>query len=361
MNPGRQSALLLDWYAQSARVLPWRVSPVDRRLGERPDPYKVWLSEIMLQQTTVATVLPYFATFAERWPTVESLAAAELDSVLAAWAGLGYYSRARNLHKCANVVSVELGGRFPEEEDSLRALPGIGAYTAAAIAAIAHDRRAVVVDGNVERVMARIHQIETPLPDAKPEIRAAADRLTPSQHPGDYAQAVMDLGATVCTPRNPSCGLCPWASFCRARADGVAETLPRKKPKAAKPIRLGVAYLALDGEGRVLLRRRPEQGLLGGMLELPGTVWSEAAPDASEIASAAPLSAPWRDLEVEARHTFTHFHLRMRLLGARVDTARTGPEERWVSRTALEDQALPTVMMKALTLGLGRLDEKLLL
>lgn len=355
-NRGTWPDSLLDWYARSARVLPWRTRPVGKSGVSRPDPYKVWLSEIMLQQTTVATVTPYFLKFTERWPDVFSLASAELDSVLAAWAGLGYYARARNLHRCAQVISRQHGGRFPEDEAALRALPGVGAYTAAAIAAIAFDKRAVVIDGNVERVMARLHRIETPLPDAKSEIRAAAEALTPDGAPGDYAQALMDLGATVCTPRNPDCGACPWRSPCLARRDGVAELLPRKRPKPEKPVRLGVAYLALDARGRVLLRRRPEQGLLGGMLGLPGTEWREQAPSAGEVDAARPFSAGWRDLEAEARHTFTHFHLRLRLLGARARRPKARAEDIWLARDRLDEAALPTLMKKALRLGLDRLD-----
>lgn len=347
--------LLLDWYDREARVLPWRARPGAKR---RMSPYKVWLSEVMLQQTAVATVSPYFAQFLARWPNVEELAAAPLDDVLSAWAGLGYYARARNLHKCAITVARELGGRFPETEEGLRALPGVGAYTAAAIAAIAFDRPAVVVDGNVERVMARLHLIETPLPDAKPELTEAASRLTPKRRPGDYAQGVMDLGATVCTPKTPACGLCPWMGFCRARLEGDPKSLPRKRAKAARPTRLGVAYLALDARGRVLLRPRPEKGLLGGMLGLPGPEWSVAGPTADEIARAAPFAADWRDLGVEAQHTFTHFHLRLKIIAGRPVGVRKGAQDRWIAPAALGDHALPTLMKKAIALGLEALGRK---
>lgn len=346
---------LLQWYGRNARVLPWRIGPADRQNGVIPDPYRVWLSEVMLQQTTVATVGPYFDRFTARWPRVEDLARADLDAVLTEWAGLGYYARARNLHRCAQVVAEEHGGRFPDTEEALRGLPGIGAYTAAAIAAIAFDRPAVVVDGNVERVMSRLFNIETPLPDSKPEIRTVAERLTPRERPGDYAQAVMDLGATICTPKRPACGLCPWMGDCAARKAGAPEELPRKRPKAAKPTRLGVAFLAVDPSGRVLLHRRPERGLLGGMLGLPGTDWSEVAPTKPAIAAAAPVDAPWRDLSVEARHTFTHFHLRLALHGA-VVTGRSTTEGVWVAQRDLDDQALPTLMKKALRLGLPALE-----
>lgn len=352
VEPREAARLLLGWYDKSARLLPWRAPP---KAKSRMAPYRVWLSEVMLQQTTVASVSPYFTLFTNKWPEVRDLAGAERESVLQAWAGLGYYARARNLHKCAQEVAFEREGRFPETEAALRELPGIGAYTAAAIAAIAFDRPAVVVDGNVERVMARLFAIETPLPDAKPELYAAAARLTPQRRPGDYAQAVMDLGATVCTPKSPACGLCPWMGFCAGRLSGIAAELPRKRPKEKKPTRLGVAYLALDAKGRVLLRRRPDKGLLGGMMGLPGTEWSEAGPDAAEIAAAAPFAAAWRDPGLEARHTFTHFHLRLALRVARVPARKAGPEERWAPRAALGEEALPTLMRKAAALGLGAL------
>ncbi|MEM1420059.1 MAG: A/G-specific adenine glycosylase [Pseudomonadota bacterium] len=347
---------LLEWYDRNARLLPWRISPADRRKGVWPDPYRVWLSEIMLQQTTVAAVGPYFAEFTSIWPQVQDLAAADLDDVLRAWAGLGYYARARNLHRCAKHVTDEHGGRFPESEAGLMALPGVGPYTAAAIAAIAFDRSAVVVDGNVERVISRVFNIETPLPDSKPEIKKAAASLTPASRPGDYAQAVMDLGATICTPRRPACGICPWMADCAARRIGEPEALPKKKPKTAKPTRLGVAYLCCDAAGRVLLRRRPEKGLLGGMFGLPGTTWTEASPTADALRLAEPLDAEWRDLGVEARHTFTHFHLRLSLRGAVVAEPPSRDGDLWASRDELYDQALPTLMKKALSLGLQAMD-----
>lgn len=350
VSPSKLANLLLDWYDRSARILPWRAAPG----GEcRTHPYKVWLSEVMLQQTTVATVSPYFAKFLQRWPDVDSLAAADLDDVLASWAGLGYYARARNLHKCAQMVAGEFKGRFPETEAELLRLPGVGTYTAAAIAAIAFDQRAVVVDGNVERAMARLFRIETPLPDAKSELYAAADRLTPARRPGDYAQAVMDLGATICTPKSPACGLCPWMDACMARRAGDPAALPRKRPKAAKPTRLGVAYLALDARGRVLLRPRPEKGLLGGMLGLPGTDWSVAGPSAAEIAAAAPCKAAWRKAPEPALHTFTHFHLRLTLMTAKIARPPHGENDRWIAPSALSDHALPTLMKKAVALGLS--------
>ena len=267
---------LLDWYDQHARLLPWRVSPQARAAGERPDPYRVWLSEIMLQQTTVAAVKSYYDRFTALWPTVSDLAAAEDAQVMGEWAGLGYYARARNLLKCARVVAHDHGGRFPTQREALLALPGIGPYTAAAISAIAFDAPEVVVDGNVERVMARRFDIRTPLPAAKPELTEAAARLTPKSRPGDYAQAVMDLGATICTPRNPACGICPWRAPCAARTVGNQADLPFKTPKKAKPTRLGIAYVARRTDGAWLLERRPDNGLLGGMLGWPGSDWGDA-------------------------------------------------------------------------------------
>ena len=340
------STSLLDWYDRHARALPWRAPP-----GTTADPYRVWLSEIMLQQTTVAAAGPYFARFVERWPTVEALAAAPLDDVLTAWAGLGYYARARNLHRCARTVAGEHGGRFPDREEALRALPGIGAYTAAAVAAIAFGRPATVVDGNVERVVARIFALETPLPAAKPELRRLAETLTPEERPGDYAQAMMDLGATVCLPRNPKCMLCPVAGRCAARRSGLAADLPRRAPKAERPTRRGVAFWVVDESGRLLLRRRPERGLLGGMMELPSTDWRPAPWPEAEARNAAPLAASWLALPGTVRHTFTHFHLELELWATRVGAAAvTGG--RWVALDELGGQALPSVMRKLVGHGL---------
>ncbi|PWJ17431.1 A/G-specific adenine glycosylase [Jannaschia seohaensis] len=325
------TAALLTWYDGHARDLPWRVPPGS---GRRPDPYRVWLSEIMLQQTTVAAVRAYFLRFTEIWPTVTDLAAAEDTEVMGAWAGLGYYARARNLLKCARVVASEHGGRFPDTEAGLLTLPGIGPYTAAAIAAIAFDRPAVVVDGNVERVMARLRRIETPLPAAKAPIRAAMAELTPDRRPGDYAQAVMDLGATICTPKSPGCMLCPWRDACAARLAGVAETLPVKAPKKAKPTRRGLLYLARRGD-TWLLEQRPDEGLLGGMLAFPTSDWSEAP------TPAPPALADWYELG-EVRHTFTHFHLILTVLAA----DRPGPPSRGAF-APLDPSTLPTVFRKA--------------
>jgi A/G-specific adenine glycosylase len=345
-----EAADLLAWYDVHARALPWRVPP---GTGLRPDPYRIWLSEVMLQQTTVAAVKAYFARFTTLWPTVGDLAAAPDERVMGEWAGLGYYARARNLLKCARVVAEELGGVFPNTEEGLRALPGIGPYTAAAIAAIAFDRRAVVMDGNVERVMARLHDIHTPLPAAKPELKAAAEVLTPDRRPGDYAQAVMDLGATICTPRNPACGICPWRAPCVARAAGTAAELPKKTPKKAKPMRLGIAYVGRTRDGGWLLERRPDRGLLGGMLGWPGTEWAETTPE-----EAPPLPADWQDAGAEARHTFTHFHLRLALRVAVIDPAElpAGTALTVMPRSAFRPSDLPTVMRKAFDLAQGRAD-----
>ena len=309
----------------------------------------MWLSEIMLQQTTVAAVIPYFARFLERWPGVADLAAAERDEVLTAWAGLGYYARARNLHACARAVAGSDTGRFPDTEAGLLALPGIGAYTAAAIAAIAFERPATVVDGNVERVVSRLFAVEDPLPQAKPRLRALAATLTPQRHPGDYAQAMMDLGATLCTPRSPKCVLCPLRASCAAAAvAGLAETLPRRAAKPERPTRRGVAFWLVDGEGAVLLRRRAERGLLGGMVEVPSTVWSDETPSAAALTAQAPLPVSWRILPGLVRHTFTHFHLELTVVAGRI--AGPGPSSQtdgfWVSPARLDGQALPSVMRK---------------
>ncbi len=310
------------------------------------DPYRVWLSEVMLQQTTVAAVKGYFAAFVSRWPRVEDLAAAADGDVMAAWAGLGYYARARNLLACARAVAGDLGGRFPDSEAGLRALPGVGPYTAAAVAAIAFGRPAVVVDGNVERVMARLFAVEAPLPGAKAALHSRAASLTPRLRPGDYAQAVMDLGATICTPRRPACGVCPWRGACAGRRLGIAAELPRKAAKAAKPVRFGVAYVAVRADGAVLMERRPDRGLLGGMLGLPGTDW-DAAP-----AARPPFPAAWRDAGAEVRHVFTHFHLRLRIEVAAAPAGFAPPAGMFVPREeALA--AAPTVMRKALRLGLA--------
>jgi A/G-specific adenine glycosylase len=336
---------LLRWYDAHARVMPWRVSPADRKAGLRPDPYRVWLSEVMLQQTTVAAVRDYFHRFIARWPTVGDLAAADDADVMGEWAGLGYYARARNLLKCARAVVADHGGQFPGSRDGLLALPGIGPYTAAAIAAIAYDEAATVVDGNVERVMARIFAVETPLPAAKPELTALAASLTPGARAGDYAQAVMDLGATICTPRNPACGICPWMHQCAARAAGIQSSLPLKVPKAATPTRHGTVWIARRSDGAYLLERRPERGLLGGMLGWPGTDWDGAG-------GPAPLMADWTEAG-EVRHTFTHFHLCLTLMVADVGHDATPLRGSFLPRADFRPADLPTLMRKAHDLASG--------
>jgi A/G-specific adenine glycosylase len=342
------AAALLPWYDHHARDLPWRVGPAALSRGARPDPYRVWLSEIMLQQTTVATVRDYFRRFTARWPGVADLAAAEDAEVMGEWAGLGYYARARNLLRCARTVTADHGGRFPDSEEALRALPGIGPYTAAAIAAIAFDRPAAVMDGNVERVLARLFAVETPLPTAKPALRALAERLTPEARPGCYAQAVMDLGATICTPSSPACGICPVRGLCAARAQGIAGDLPRKLPKKPKPTRMGLAYLALRCDGAMLLETRPAKGLLGGMLGWPCSDWAETPP-----ADTPPLEARWHDPDLEVRHTFTHFHLRLRLRLATVPMAARPGRGVFYPKAAFSPATLPTVMRKAYDLAQG--------
>jgi A/G-specific adenine glycosylase len=340
------SAPLLAWYDRHARKLPWRVGPKDRARGIRPDPYRVWLSEIMLQQTTVAAVKPYFDAFVATWPEVAALAAAPRDEVMKAWAGLGYYSRARNLHACARIVVAEHGGRFPPAAAELKALPGIGAYTAAAIAAIAYDEPAPVVDGNIERVLARLFAIDTPLPSAKKEIRALQARLTPDRRAGDYAQAMMDLGAAICTPRDPACVLCPIGDTCIARARGEQARYPVKAAKAERPTRFGAAFVAARHDGAVLLRRRPDRGLLGGMSEVPGTAWQDRPPDTP--LRAAPLAADWGLAAGPVVHVFTHFRLELTVYRATVDDAPPPPGCWWAPAETLSGEALPSVMKKAI-------------
>jgi A/G-specific adenine glycosylase len=339
---------LLAWYARHRRDLPWRAKP-----GERPDPYRVWLSEVMLQQTTVAAVKPYYERFLARFPTVGALAEAPVEEVMQAWAGLGYYSRARNLHACAKAVAEEHGGRFPDTEDGLRRLPGIGAYTAAAIAAIAFGRPAAAVDGNVERVISRLFLIEEPLPRAKPATRALVEGLVPRDSPGDFAQALMDLGATICTPKRPGCGTCPWVDPCRARATGLQETLPPKEPKAEGELRRGAAFVALRADDSVLLRTRPPRGLLGGMSEPPTSDWS-ADYDLAKAMLDAPLDAGWRRQPGVVKHTFTHFPLELTVFFAKVPAGTPAPAgSRWQPRQTLAGEALPGVMRKVLAHALG--------
>ncbi|RCW82075.1 A/G-specific adenine glycosylase [Paracoccus lutimaris] len=333
-DPQVIEAKLLGWYDRHARVLPWRAPP-----GHGPtDPYRVWLSEVMLQQTTVAAVKAYFERFTSLWPTVHDLARAEDAQVMAEWAGLGYYARARNLIACARAVAAM--GAFPDTREGLSALPGIGPYTSAAIAAIAFDRAETVVDGNVERVVARLFAIETALPAAKPELVALASRLTPARRPGDFAQAMMDLGATICTPRSPACGICPLIEDCAARAQGIAPELPRKAPKKPKPLRQGQVWIGFT-DNAVLVETRAEKGLLGATLAFPSAGW-----DGSDLPPPAP--ADWQELGL-VRHVFTHFALDLTVYTARLQRA---PERgRLVPLAGFQPDALPGLMRKAWALA----------
>ncbi|MFC3068588.1 A/G-specific adenine glycosylase [Phenylobacterium soli] len=335
---------LLAWYDANARALPWRAPPGS---GRRTDPYRVWLSEVMLQQTTVPHATPYFLKFLQAWPSVTALAAADDADVMAAWAGLGYYARARNLLKCARAVAEDHGGVFPDSEAGLMRLPGLGPYTAAAVAAIAFDRPANVVDGNVERVISRLFAVEEPLPAAKPELKRLAAGLVGDERPGDWAQALMDLGAVVCRPKAPLCDRCPLTAHCAAYARGDHESFPRKSPKAERPHRHGVAYLLTRGD-EVALVRRPPRGLLGGMLALPTSEWRAAPFSADEALAAAPVAAAWRSAGA-VDHVFTHFSLTLRLYRAEADAAGVI----WTRRSGLT--ALPSVFLKAAKTGLNRL------
>lgn len=341
---------LLAWYDRHHRDLPWRVAPGAQRAGATADPYRVWLSEIMLQQTTVEAVKPYFRDFTARWPTVAALAGSASDDIMKAWAGLGYYSRARNLKKCADVVAAEHGGAFPDSYDGLLLLPGVGPYTAAAIAAIAFNRPEPVVDGNVERVVSRLERIETPLPAAKPEIRAAVARMLSAERPGDFAQAMMDLGATICTPRRPACILCPLKDDCAALAVGDPELYPVKAAKKAVPLRRGAAFVAVNPQGCVLLRKRPESGLLGGMAEVPTTSWT-ARQDGATDRAAAPFPAQWRAVGT-VRHVFTHFALDLDVFRADGVTQPTPAGAWWSPPGEIAGEALPTVMKRAIEAAL---------
>jgi A/G-specific adenine glycosylase len=337
------AAALLAWYDRHRRALPWRAPP-----GARPDPYAVWLSEIMLQQTTVVAVKPYYEKFLALWPTLNELAAAPVEEIMRAWAGLGYYSRARNLHACAITVARDFGGALPDTEAALRALPGVGPYTAAAIAAIAFGRRAVVVDGNVERVVTRLFAIEAPLPGAKPIVRQKTDAITPAARAGDFAQAMMDLGASLCAPKRPLCALCPLLSVCAAGRSGAAETWPRKAPRPERPSRRGAVFYARRADGMILLRTRPPRGLLGGMAELPGGAWS-ADCDEARATDDAPLAVQWRRVPGHARHVFTHFALDLAVYVGEVAAGVAPPEgARWVAENGLGAEALPSVMRKAI-------------
>ena len=331
------SVKLLEWYDEYGRNLPWRVRGASER---KPDPYLVWLSEIMLQQTTVAAVKPYFQRFVELWPTVRGLASADEAQVMSEWAGLGYYSRARNLIKCARIVAWERGGEFPSEQSGLLSLPGIGPYTAAAISSIAFGRRATVVDGNVERVIARMRLVRSRTPSAKKEIRAIAEDLTPMERVGDYAQALMDLGATVCRPRNPNCEICPWMECCMARKGGVQNSIPEPRRKSAKPVRTGTAFVARRQDGAWLLERRPEKGLLGGMLGWPCSGW-----DGRE-SWLARSDHGWKSVDGEVLHTFTHFHLQLSVKVADIEDAANAGDGVFIDSSEFDPRSLPNLMRK---------------
>lgn len=344
-NASRDIAdLLLKWYDANARVLPWRAPPG----SPPPDPYRVWLSEVMLQQTQVATVVPYFEKFTARWPDFASLAAADDADLMSAWAGLGYYARARNLLAAARAVAGEHGGQLPRSEAELRKLPGFGAYTAAAVAAIAFGQRAVVVDGNVERVVARLFAVADPLPGAKPRIRDLVDRITPVARAGDFAQAMMDLGATICAPRAPKCLICPLADRCDARAAGTPEAFPVKAPKKARPIRYGTFFWA-ERDGKVLLVRRPAKGLLGGMRALPTGPWIDTPP----ALAGAPLDAAWTLRNATVAHGFTHFELVAALATATIASHIDAVEGEWWPIAELDSAGLPTLFAKAVK-AIGR-------
>lgn len=340
-RPAPEAQSLLDWYDRHRRRLPWRAEG-----GRRGDPYHVFLSEIMLQQTTVKAVGPYFTAFLARWPRVADLAAAPLEEVLSAWAGLGYYARARNLHACAKAIVERHDGVFPADEAALLALPGIGPYTAAAIAAIAFDLPASPVDGNIERVVSRLYAVDTPLPKAKPRIKALAAALTPARRPGDFAQAMMDLGATICTPRTPVCALCPYMRACAAQAEGAPARYPVKPPKAAKPARAGIAFLLVRADGAVLLRTRAGTGLLAKMTEVPSTPWGD---EPANTAGHVPLNAQWRVMPEPVRHVFTHFSLELTVWRADVPGTTPAPaDHRWVKPQDFDAEALPSLMRKVL-------------
>jgi A/G-specific adenine glycosylase len=338
------AAALLAWYDVHRRSLPWRAVPG----AAAPDPYAVWLSEVMLQQTTVAAVKPYYARFLDRWPTVRALAAAEDADVMAAWAGLGYYARARNLIACARAVAGNHEGVFPDTEEGLRALPGLGAYTAAAVAAIAFGRRAVVVDANVERVVSRLFAVEQPLPAARPELRRLTDTITPDARAGDFAQAMMDLGATICTPRSPACALCPLSGNCAARAACAQEDYPRKAAKKDRPVRRATIFW-LEAEGHVLLVRRPDKGMLGGMRALPSGPWEMVDPGLVE----APAMADWRACG-GGRHVFTHFALDYAVMGAHAPDRSIDGE--WWPVDRLDEAGLPTLFARAAALARSQME-----
>ena len=345
LSPKRLSGSLLSWYDVHRRVLPWRAPK-----GRRADPYKVWLSEIMLQQTTVQAVAGYYRKFLERWPTVRDLAAARQDQVLAAWAGLGYYARARNLHAAAKVVAEQMGGKFPATAAALRELPGVGSYTSGAIAAIAYDEKQAAMDANAERVIARLYAVETPMPKAKPELHALCQPMVP-ERAGDFVQALMDLGSAICTPKRPNCGQCPWENDCVARKRGIQDQLPVKAPKMVRPLKRGAAFVATDRSGAVLLVKRPDKGLLASMLEPPLGPWEAEFPSQMRALKLVPFQADWKKRAGIVRHGFTHFELEIEVFAAQV-SKRPKIRGDWIPREKLGDVALPTVMRKIVEHGL---------
>jgi A/G-specific adenine glycosylase len=341
--PLASASALLAWYDRHRRKLPWRAE-----MGVRPDPYAVWLSEIMLQQTTVKAVAPYYERFLSRWPTVSDLGASMLEEVLKLWAGLGYYARARNLYACARTILEKHGGVFPDTEEELLTLPGIGPYTAAAIAAIAFDRKATPVDGNIERVISRLFAVEESLPAAKPRIKALTETLTPENRPGDFAQAMMDLGATICSPKKPACSLCPWSEPCVARKRGDQETFPRKTPKANGKLRRGAAFVVMRADGALLVRTRPDKGLLAKMTEVPTTEWTHGFDEKSALTH-APLKAKWHRAAGVVNHVFTHFPLELAVYRTRVANGTRAPTGmRWIAATEINGEAFPNVMRKVI-------------
>jgi A/G-specific adenine glycosylase len=335
-----KSDKILAWYDQNRRLLPWRSAP-----GVLANPYHVWLSEIMLQQTTVVTVKPYFEYFLAIWPNIKVLAIASLDDVLHAWQGLGYYARARNLHKCADIIASDYNGFFPEDEKNLLELPGIGPYTAAAITAIAFGKKATPVDGNIERVVARLFSVIEPIPKSKIKLHKLACAMTPDERAGDYAQALMDIGATICMPKKPMCSLCPLSGECKAEAKGIAGNLPNRVPKKKKPTRVGTIFWLSNDKGEILLRRRPEKGLLGGMVELPSSDWREDGLTKKTFFNDASAKIDWEILPGRVRHTFTHFHLELEVAAGQC--IKSEPIEGiWSNASDFGNYALPTVMKK---------------
>jgi A/G-specific adenine glycosylase len=339
-NATRLAGKLLAWYDVHRRVLPWRAPR-----GQRADPYHVWLSEIMLPQTTVQAVGAYYRKFLALWPDVSALAAAQQDEVLGAWAGLGYYARARNLHAAAKIVAGEMGGRFPATAQGLRALPGIGEYTAGAISAIAYDERQSAMDANAERVIARLYAVREAMPGSKPKLRVLNQALVPQKRAGDFVQALMDLGAGICTPRRPACNACPWKKDCAAQALNIQESLPVKAPKVPRPLKRGAAFVARDAKGAVLLVKRPEKGLLGAMLQPPLGPWTDNFPSQAEALKQAPFAADWKKRAGIVRHGFTHFELEIAVYGVTL-SKRPKAMGIWVESAMLAKAALPTVMRK---------------